>query len=164
MFWVLFPTLVLTYPISNSTVNTNSNIGPCDGGFISLVLTASMSRYIRQRTSLYQIQRRAYIDTLSYVRLGFSCFTLFSLGSCNIVDAIWTLRFKIVWRIYLDQLLEFIKIYLTLWFAFPRSSSTSQINIPKHMGITWRGGNIRHKYEMTTFYLAFYLQCATATP
>jgi hypothetical protein len=32
------------------------------------------------------------------------------------------------------------------------------------MGIKWRGGNIRHKYEMTTFYLAFYLQHATATP
>jgi len=31
------------------------------------------------------------------------------------------------------------------------------------MSIKWGGGNIRHKYEWTTFYLAFYLQRATAT-
>ena len=65
VLWVLFPTLLLTHPTSNSIVNTNSNIGPCDGGFISLVLTALMSRYTLQRTPLYHIHRRAHIDTLS---------------------------------------------------------------------------------------------------
>jgi hypothetical protein len=32
------------------------------------------------------------------------------------------------------------------------------------MGIKWLGGNIRHKYEMTTFYLAVYLHRAISTP
>jgi len=32
------------------------------------------------------------------------------------------------------------------------------------MSIKWLGGNIRHKYEMTTFYSAVYLQRAIATP
>jgi len=65
VLWVLFLTLVLTYPTSKSIVNTNSNIGPCDGGFISLFVTAPITDHLGSNVEILSAAHSAVPEPAS---------------------------------------------------------------------------------------------------